>query len=61
MKDAIIEKYFDKTIKLGLYREDNTDLNMSPEGKIRRSKLYESERKINDRNQFIEASYNGKV
>ena len=61
MKDAIIEKYIDKTIKLGLYREDNTDLNMSPEGKIRRSKLYESERKINDRNQFIEASYNGKV
>jgi len=50
MKDAIIEKYFDKTIKLGLYKEDNTDLNMSPEGKIRRSKLYESEAKINDRN-----------
>lgn len=36
MKDAIIEKYFDKTIKLGLYNENNTDLNMSPEGKFRR-------------------------
>lgn len=34
---------------------------MSPEGKMRRSKLYESDKKINDRNSFIEASYNGKV
>jgi hypothetical protein len=46
---------------MGLYREDNTDLNMSPEGKMRRSKLYESEKKIYDRNSFIENSNNGKV
>jgi hypothetical protein len=43
MKNPLLEKYFDRTIKLGLYREDNTDLNMSPEGKFRRSKLYDDE------------------
>lgn len=46
---------------MGIYREDNTELNMSPEGKIRRSKLYEIEKKIDDRNSFIENSNNGKV
>ena len=36
MKDADLEKYIEKTVNIGLYSEDDVNINMSPEGKKRR-------------------------
>ena len=43
MKDAIIEKYGSYAIDLGINSEMNTELNMSPEGKLRRNTLVAKE------------------
>ena len=43
MKDAIIEKYGAYAIDLGINSEFNTELNMSPEGKLRRKTLVDKE------------------
>ena len=36
MKDADLEKYIEKTVNIGLYSEDDVNINMSPECKKRR-------------------------
>ena len=43
MKDAIVEKYGSYAIDLGINSEMNTELNMSPEGKLRRNTLVAKE------------------
>ena len=39
MKHAMVEKYCDFAINLGINNEMDTELNMSPEGKLRRKAL----------------------
>jgi hypothetical protein len=43
MKHPLIEKYGAFAINLGILNEMETDLNMSPEGKIRREALYQKD------------------
>lgn len=43
MKHPIIEKYCDFAINLGINNEMDTELNMSPEGKLRRKALIQKE------------------
>lgn len=40
MKQPLVEKYCDFAINLGINNEMDTELNMSPEGKLRRKALY---------------------
>ena len=44
MKQPMLEKYCDLTLKLGLTNEMETPLNMSPEGKNRRQTMYQKEK-----------------
>ena len=41
MKHPLIERYGEYAIDLGIQNEMNTELNMSPEGKIRRQALHQ--------------------
>lgn len=43
MKHAIIERYGEFAINLGIQNEMDTELNMSPEGKLRRKALYQKD------------------
>ena len=44
MKNAMVEKYGEFAISLGLNNEMDTELNMSPEAKLRRQALYQKEK-----------------
>ena len=51
MKDSVIEKYGSYAIDLGINDEMNTELNMSPEGKLRRNTLVakeEADKRLDD-------------
>lgn len=43
MKSAVVEKYGEYAISLGINNEQDTELNTSPEAKMRRQRLYEKE------------------
>ena len=43
MKSAVVEKYGQYAIDLGIQNEMDTELNMSPEGKLRRKALYQKD------------------
>ena len=43
MKHPLVERYGAFAIMLGINNEFDTELNMSPEGKLRRQALYEQE------------------
>lgn len=46
MKDYDLEKYIEKTVNIGLYKEDDVNINMSPEGKKRRDLIDEARVKV---------------
>ena len=48
MKHPDVERYIDFAVKLGLQDENDVDINMSPEGKLRRSKLFKENQKQKD-------------
>ena len=52
MKHPDIERYVEYTVKLGLQDENNVDINMSPEGKLRRQKIRKAEIKYKDHKAF---------
>ena len=54
MKDPELEKYIEKTVDIGLYSEDEVNINMSPEGKMRRQAIHEGEIKIEERLEFVQ-------
>jgi len=43
MKHPLIERYGEYAIDLGIQSEMDTELNMSPEGKLRRKALHQKE------------------
>ena len=43
MKHHLIERYGEFVINLGIQNEMDTELNMSPEGKLRRKALYQKD------------------
>lgn len=43
MKHAMVEKYGEFAINLGIQNEMDTELNMSPQGKLRRKALYQQD------------------
>lgn len=53
MKTAMLEKYIDYTVATGMVDQDKTDLNYSPEGKIRRDWLNHLDKKEREGQQFI--------
>lgn len=52
MKQALLEKYIDYTVKTGMVDQEKTDLNYSPEGKIRRDWLYHLDEKEQEAQEF---------
>jgi len=54
MKDPELEKYIEKSVNIGLYSEDDVNINMSPEGKKRRQDIYDGETKIEHRLEFVQ-------
>jgi hypothetical protein len=44
MKTALVEKYGEFAISLGISNEQDTELNMSPEAKLRRQQMYQREK-----------------
>ena len=55
MKHPDVERYIDFTVKLGLQDENSVDINMSPEGKMRRQKLVQASFKLTQQRAFSQA------
>lgn len=56
MKTAVLEKYIDYTVQAGMVDQDKTDLNYSPEGKIRRDWLYHQDKKEKEGIMYMQAT-----
>lgn len=59
MKAPLLEKYIDYTVATGMVDQDKTDLNYSPEGKIRRDWLHHQDKKQREGEEFIRSSVTG--